>query len=58
MADEPGQRHYLPRCEGTAIAEYQHRRQTYYEGLKHFGTFGRGWTRRVTETTEAAMNMV
>ena len=23
MADEPGQRHYLPRCEGTAIAEYQ-----------------------------------
>ena len=42
----------------TAIAEYQHRRQTYYEGLKHFGTFGRGWTRRVTETTEAAMNMV
>ena len=43
---------------GTAIAEYQHRRQTYYEGLKHFGTFGRGWTRRVTETTEAAMNMV
>ena len=41
-----------------AIGEYQHRRQTYYEGLKHFGTFGRGWTRRVTETTQAAMNMV
>ena len=40
-----------------AIGEYQHRRQTYYEGLKHFGTFGRGWTRRVTETTEAAMKM-
>ena len=40
-----------------AIAEFQHRRQGYYEGLKTFATFGRGWTRRVTETTELALNM-
>lgn len=40
-----------------AIGEYQHKRQGYYEGLKHFATFGRGWTRRVTETTEEALNM-
>ena len=40
-----------------AIAEFQHRRQGYYEGLKTFAAFGRGWTRRVTETTELALNM-
>ena len=40
-----------------AIGEYQHKRQGYYEGLRHFATFGRGWTRRVTETTEEALNM-
>jgi len=42
----------------VAIGEYQHRRQTYYEGLKTFATFGRGWTRRVTETTELALEMM
>ena len=41
----------------TAIVEYQHRRQGYYEALKTFGTFGRGWTRRVTETTNLALKM-
>lgn len=41
-----------------AIAEFQHRRQGYYEGLKTFSTFGRGWTRRVTETTELALKMM
>jgi len=41
-----------------AIAEFQHRRQGYYEGLKTFATFGRGWTRRVTETTELALKMM
>ena len=43
---------------GGAIAEFQHRRQGYYEGLKTFGTFGRGWTRRVTETTQLALEMI
>ena len=41
-----------------AIAEFQHRRQGYYEGLKTFATFGRGWTRRVTETTQLAIEMM
>ena len=41
----------------TAIVEYQHRRQGYYEALKTFGTFGRGWTRRVSETTDLAIKM-
>jgi len=41
-----------------AIAEFQHRRQGYYEGLKTFATFGRGWTRRVTETTQLAIKMM
>lgn len=43
--------------EGT-ITEYQHQRQRYYESLKHFETFGRGWTRRNDETLEAALNMI
>jgi len=41
-----------------AITEYQHRRQKYYESLKTFETFGRGWTRRVEETTEVALRMI
>jgi len=40
------------------ISEYQARRQAYYESLKTFDTFGRGWTRRVTETTDSAMSML
>lgn len=36
------------------IDTYQANRQAYYEKLKHFDTFGRGWTRRVNETTELA----
>jgi len=40
------------------IREYQAARQEYYEGLNTFETFGRGWTRRVTETTETALGMV
>ena len=38
------------------IEEYQKRRQEYYEKLSTFATFGRGWTRRVNETTELAQN--
>ena len=41
-----------------AIGEYQQKRQGYYEGLKHFATFGRGWTRRVSETTALAFEMI
>ena len=41
-----------------AIKEFQERRQGYYERLKTFETFGRGWTRRNKETTELALNLV
>lgn len=33
-------------------------RQEYYESLKTFKTFGRGWTRRCEETKEAALKML
>ena len=39
------------------IEEYQKTRQAYYESLGHFATFGKGWTRRVNETTDAAVAM-
>ena len=41
-----------------AVQEYQSLRQKYYEKLKTFKTFGRGWTRRVTETTASALRWV
>ena len=41
-----------------SIEEYQKRRQEYYEKLSTFATFGRVWTRRVNETTEAALKMI
>ena len=40
------------------IENYQAERQKYYESLSTFDTFGRGWTRRVTETTEMALSMI
>ena len=40
------------------IEEYQKRRQEYYEKLSTFATFGRGWTRRVNETTELAKTLI
>ena len=40
------------------IKSYQAERQKYYEGLSTFDTFGKGWTRRVTETTELAVSMI
>tara|TARA_R110000744_G_scaffold81840_1_gene160719 strand:+ start:2175 stop:2687 length:513 start_codon:yes stop_codon:yes gene_type:complete len=43
--------------EGT-IKEYQTRRQEYYESLSTFATFGKGWTRRVEETTKLALTLV
>lgn len=46
--------------EGVAatIDAYQGARQKYYEQLSTFETFGRGWTRRVNETRELALNMI
>ena len=41
-----------------SIEDYQSARQSYYEKLSTFDTFGRGWTRRVTETTDLAKNLV
>ena len=40
-----------------AIETFQADRQEYYEKLKTFETFGRGWTRRVQETTKEALEM-
>ena len=39
------------------IKTYQNARQSYYENLSTFKTFGKGWTRRVNETTELAVKM-
>ena len=39
------------------IEQYQAERQSYYESLSTFETFGKGWTRRVTETTDTALTM-
>ena len=41
-----------------SIEDFQGARQDYYEKLSTFATFGRGWTRRVDETTELALSMV
>lgn len=34
-----------------------HIRQSFYEGLSTFDTFGKGWTRRNKETLEAALDL-
>jgi len=39
------------------IKNFQEARQKYYESLSTFDTFGKGWTRRNTETTELALSM-
>ena len=41
-----------------AIENYQDARQSYYEKLSTFDTFGRGWNRRVDETTQLAKTMI
>ena len=38
--------------EHEVVNKYQEMRQKYYENLSTFATFGRGWTRRVQETTK------
>ncbi len=40
------------------VEKYQANRQEYYESLSTFDTFGRGWTRRVEETTEKAREWI
>jgi lysozyme family protein len=40
------------------ISNFQSARQEYYESLSTFETFGRGWTRRVEETTASALDMI
>ena len=42
----------------STIENFQAERQKYYESLSTFDTFGRGWTRRVDETTELAKKLV
>ena len=48
----------IPPSTVTPIIEYQKQRQAYYESLSTFDTFGRGWTRRVDETTVTATEMI
>jgi lysozyme family protein len=40
-----------------AIANYTEIRQDFYESLSTFDTFGKGWTRRNTETETEAFKM-
>ena len=40
------------------IENYSKARQEYYESLSTFDTFGKGWTRRVNETNELALEMI
>jgi hypothetical protein len=40
------------------VNRFSDRRLEYYQSLKHWPTFGRGWSRRTTETREAAMEMI
>ena len=44
--------------EHEAVNKYQEMRQKYYEQLSTFATFGRGWTRRVEETTKLALDLI
>jgi len=42
----------------SKIIQYLYeQRQKFYESLKHFKTFGKGWTRRNQETLKASMEM-
>jgi len=40
------------------ISSYALMRQNYYEQLSTFNTFGKGWTRRVSEVTEKAKEWI
>ena len=41
-----------------SIKNFQEARQEYYEKLSTFATFGKGWTRRVEETTKLALDII
>ena len=41
-----------------SIENFQEARQEYYEKLSTFATFGKGWTRRVEETTKLALDII
>ena len=43
---------------GELIDKLHDSRQKFYEGLSHFKTFGKGWTRRNQETREQAHTML
>lgn len=51
---------YEEKVGGVAevVQEYQRQRQEYYESLSTFKTFGKGWTRRVDETTQFALKLI
>ena len=40
------------------IEEFGKIRQEFYEGLSTFKTFGKGWSRRNKETTQASLSMI
>lgn len=40
------------------ITTFSDKRLAYYRQLRHWDTFGRGWTRRTTETRDAALEML
>lgn len=42
----------------NVIRQYTETRQSFYESLSTFDTFGKGWTRRNHETMEIALEMV
>ena len=44
--------------EHESVKKYQEMRQKYYEQLSTFDTFGKGWTRRVEETTKLALDLI
>jgi len=44
--------------EHESVKKYQEMRQKYYERLPTFATFGKGWTRRVEETTKLALDII
>ena len=43
---------------GELVDKLHDGRQKFYEGLSHFKTFGKGWTRRNQETREQAHTML
>ena len=45
--------------EPKELIEKMHdKRQGFYEGLKTFDSFGKGWTRRNKETKESALELL